>query len=56
MKKSENIFISENSNRHWCDQNDKLVKYGWVAHDGRNFGIHDIYENVENGFSIRSSW
>ena len=42
--------------RHWCDQNDGLMKYGWSAHDGRNFGIHDIYENVDNGFSIRTSW
>lgn len=33
-----------------------MVKYGWIAHDGRNFGIHNIYENQENGFSIKSSW
>jgi mannosyl-oligosaccharide glucosidase len=32
------------------------MKYGWSAHDGRNFGIHDIYENAENGFSIRTTW
>jgi mannosyl-oligosaccharide glucosidase len=32
------------------------MKYGWTAHDGRNFGIHDVYESVENGFSIRTSW
>ena len=42
--------------RHWADQNDKLAKYGWIAHDGRNFGIHDIYESADNGFSIRNSW
>lgn len=42
--------------RHWCDQNDGLLKYGWIAHDGRNFGTHDIFESVENSFSIRTSW
>ena len=42
--------------KHWADQNDKLVKYGWIAHDGRNFGIHDLYESADNGFSIRNSW
>lgn len=33
-----------------------MSKYGWVAHDGRNFGIHEIRENPENGFKIRNSW
>ncbi len=42
--------------KHQADQNDKLVKYGWIAHDGRNFGIHDLYESADNGFSIRNSW
>ena len=42
--------------RHWCDQNDKLIKYGWTAHDGRNFGIHDTHETSQNGFVIRNSW
>lgn len=42
--------------RHWCDHNDKMAKYGWTAHDGRNFGIHDVYENTENQFHIRNSW
>lgn len=42
--------------RHWCDQNDGLMKYGWTAHDGRNFGIHDTYETIDNGFSIRNMW
>jgi len=42
--------------RHWCDHNDRMAKYGWLAHDGRNFGIHETVENVENGFTIRNSW
>lgn len=42
--------------RHWCDQNDGLLKYGWIAHDGRNFGMHDIFETTENSFSVRTSW
>jgi mannosyl-oligosaccharide glucosidase len=33
-----------------------MAKYGWTAHDGRNFGIHDLYENQENRFTIRNSW
>jgi mannosyl-oligosaccharide glucosidase len=42
--------------RHWCDQNDGLLKYGWIAHDGRNFGTHDVYESVLNSYSIRTTW
>lgn len=33
-----------------------MAKYGWTAHDGRNFGIHDVYENSENSYQIRNSW
>ena len=51
-----NQFSNKFQMRHACDQGDGLVKYGWIAHDGRNFGIHDIYESPENAFSIRTSW
>lgn len=33
-----------------------MSKYGWIAHDGRNFGIHDVYESAKNGYWIRNSW
>ena len=42
--------------RHWCDHNDGLAKYGWSQHDGKHFGVHDVYENKQNGFWIRNSW
>lgn len=51
-----NQFSPRPQIRHWCDQGDGLNKYGWIAHDGRNFGIHDIYESDENNFHIRNSW
>ncbi|XP_011502185.1 PREDICTED: mannosyl-oligosaccharide glucosidase GCS1 [Ceratosolen solmsi marchali] len=31
--------------RHWCTQDDKLEKYGWTKHDGKNFGIQEIVDN-----------
>ena len=30
--------------RHWCDQNDGLPMYGWVVHDGANFGLHELLD------------
>jgi hypothetical protein len=32
--------------RHWCDQGDGLLKYGWLKHDGVNFGIQEIEEKT----------
>lgn len=32
--------------RHWCDQGDGLQKYGWLKHDGVNFGIQEIEEKT----------
>ncbi|XP_050312550.1 mannosyl-oligosaccharide glucosidase [Anthonomus grandis grandis] len=28
--------------RHWCEQGDNLRKYGWLQHDGSNFGVQEI--------------
>jgi mannosyl-oligosaccharide glucosidase len=51
-----NQFNNKFQIRHGCDQGDGLSKYGWTAHDGRNFGIHDVYESSDNRFQIRNSW
>lgn len=34
--------------RHWCDQTDGLHKYGWLAHDGINFGVQEIADQYFN--------
>lgn len=28
--------------RHWCDQADELSRYGWLLHDGRDFGMQSL--------------
>lgn len=28
--------------RHWCEQGDGLKRYGWLQHDGKDFGIQEI--------------
>ncbi|TRY78619.1 hypothetical protein TCAL_06619 [Tigriopus californicus] len=30
--------------RHWCEQGDNLARYGWVKHDGENFGVQEIFD------------
>ncbi|XP_039263066.2 mannosyl-oligosaccharide glucosidase-like [Styela clava] len=39
--------------RHTCEQGDRLSRYGWIAHDGLNFGIQDI---VEKNFNLRTEF
>ncbi|XP_014771134.1 mannosyl-oligosaccharide glucosidase [Octopus bimaculoides] len=39
--------------RHWCDQGDNLLRYGWLKHDGVNFGIQEI---VEDQYTIRTEF
>lgn len=31
--------------RHTCEQGDRLRGYGWLMHDGINFGVQEIHEN-----------
>ncbi|XP_043273093.1 mannosyl-oligosaccharide glucosidase GCS1 [Venturia canescens] len=39
--------------RHWCEQGDRLDRYAWLEHDGRNFGTQEI---VDGGVVIRTSF
>uniref|UniRef100_A0A8C6WU13 Mannosyl-oligosaccharide glucosidase n=1 Tax=Neogobius melanostomus TaxID=47308 RepID=A0A8C6WU13_9GOBI len=31
--------------RHTCEQGDRLQSYGWLMHDGINFGVQEIRDN-----------
>lgn len=31
--------------RHTCEQGDRLQGYGWLMHDGINFGVQEIRDN-----------
>ncbi|KAI4903337.1 hypothetical protein NFI96_034371, partial [Prochilodus magdalenae] len=31
--------------RHTCEQGDRLQGYGWVMHDGLNFGVQEIHDS-----------
>ena len=35
--------------RHTCEQSDGLLKYGWLKHDGTNFGSQEI---VDKDFAL----
>lgn len=39
--------------RHWCESGDNLPKYGWTKHDGRTFGIQEIYDGA---FKLETSF
>ncbi|XP_012259973.1 mannosyl-oligosaccharide glucosidase [Athalia rosae] len=39
--------------RHWCEQGDRLDRYAWLEHDGRNFGIQEI---LDGGAVIKTSF
>lgn len=30
--------------RHLCEQGDNLDRYGWIEHDGRSFGVQEIFD------------
>lgn len=53
---SQAIVDNQLSLRHWCEQNDNLLKYGWLEHDGVNFGkqvIEEKYYNIVTEFVKR---
>lgn len=50
---SQKIIDNSLQIRHWCNQWDKLKKYGWSKHDGINFGIQSI---EEEDFIIHTSF
>ncbi|XP_026480750.1 mannosyl-oligosaccharide glucosidase isoform X1 [Ctenocephalides felis] len=39
--------------RHWCEQSDELARYGWLQHDGRNFGYQEI---IDGQFEFKTSF
>ncbi|CAI9611293.1 unnamed protein product [Staurois parvus] len=39
--------------RHTCEQGDGLARYGWLMHDGVNFGVQEI---KDKGFSLRTEF
>jgi len=39
--------------RHWCEQNDGLLTYGWIAHDGISFGVQEI---VDTYFTVTTDF
>ncbi|KAG8041178.1 hypothetical protein G9C98_002166 [Cotesia typhae] len=40
----QNLRQGGESFRHWCEQGDKLDKYGWLEHDGKTFGVQEIHD------------
>lgn len=38
---------------HWCEQSDNLEKYGWLQHDGSDFGIQEI---IDKPFVLTTSF
>lgn len=42
-----------NNIRHIAREEDKLKKYGWIRHDGKNFGIQEI---VDEKYRIETQW
>lgn len=39
--------------RHTCEQGDRLPSYGWLMHDGLNFGIQEVQDF---GFALRTAF
>lgn len=47
------MFLIKSLFRHWCEQGDNLEKYGWLQHDGRNFGVQEI---IDGPFKLTTSF
>lgn len=41
--------------RHWCRQEDRLQKYGWLQHDGRAYGYQTI-EDQHNRMHVQTHY
>eukprot|EP01083_Nonionella_stella_P149558 475223_1 len=41
--------------RHDCDERDKFARYGWLRHDGRNFGVQELADQF-SGVNITTEW
>lgn len=41
--------------RHDCDERDRFARYGWTHHDGRNFGVQELADQV-TGVNITTEW
>ncbi|XP_077992555.1 mannosyl-oligosaccharide glucosidase-like [Glandiceps talaboti] len=39
--------------RHTCEQSDQLPRYGWLRHDGVNFGVQEI---IDKNFTLRTEF
>ena len=31
--------------RHWCEHGDRLPRYGWISHDGTDYGQQRIVDH-----------
>lgn len=39
--------------RHWCEQGDNLDSFGWLQHNGQDFGVQEIHDR---GLNITTSY
>lgn len=46
-------FVKSILFRHWCEQSDNLERYGWLKHDGINFGVQEL---VDGPFLLTTSF
>jgi mannosyl-oligosaccharide glucosidase len=48
-----NSIYSPRNLRHWCEQGE-LVRYGWIRHDGRNYGSQVLLDR--GGFALSTDF